>query len=229
MFFARLLALWRSARAYDTLPAKSPFSYATSSSNDDGGIVDDGDATMVSLLKEGNVPVVLHRLQHRTYTLQDLSAIENGDSVLSYACELGRLDIVTLLLDTTPFTSIPEYAQYILRSITRAMHADHVSVLKLLLARIPDIIHLTAKLEGGGSLLHYAALYSATDVVAWLLPLVGDVDRTDDEGNTPLHIAARHNNTSVITLLLKAGADIDARNKVVTCLPNTMHTADSNH
>ncbi|EQC26839.1 hypothetical protein SDRG_15350 [Saprolegnia diclina VS20] len=211
MICARLLALWRSARAYDALAAKSPFSHASSSSNDDDGIVDDCDATMVSLIKEGNEPLVLHRLQHRTYTLEDLCTIEGGESVLSLACEREHLDIVTLLLDTTPFTLIPEYDT---RLLSRAMRMGHSAVLELLLAKVPDI-DLKVQREGAGSLLHLAAQASNTgtgSAIEWLLPRFRDVNITDDDGNTPLHIAARHN-AGNLKALLKAGADIDARNK----------------
>ena len=64
----------------------------------------------------------------------------------------------------------------------------------------------------GQTALHTAAGSNQIDVVKLVLRKGADVNRQDDNKDTPLHEAARRNYTDVARLLLQNGADVNIRN-----------------
>jgi ankyrin repeat protein len=66
----------------------------------------------------------------------------------------------------------------------------------------------------GGTALHKAALYNATDIMALLLAHKADPSIPDKPPHrcTPLHIAVKLGNVECIKLLIRAGADPRSRN-----------------
>ena len=56
--------------------------------------------------------------------------------------------------------------------------------------------------EGGWTALHHASWSNQTDVIERLVDEGADVNRQDDDKDTPLHYAARDNKTEAVRLLL---------------------------
>ena len=104
--------------------------------------------------------------------------------------------------------------------------------------------YLTNKIDKNGTtLLHYAAKFKHTEIVAWLLNEGLDSNVKDEKGNTPLHgvtdvkvaelllakaaslevtnnkdetplhLAAAYGRANIVELLLRRGANVQARNK----------------
>ncbi|KDO31105.1 hypothetical protein SPRG_04244 [Saprolegnia parasitica CBS 223.65] len=159
-------------------------------------------------------------------------------TVLSKACELGLVDVVTLLLETTPYATIPKY---LICPLREAASNNRVAILKLLLAKLPDM-DVTAKLldevqetpvdepgtasQGpkketkkpktplaGGTALHFAAWGGHNEVLTLLLPYFTNVDVEDNVGETPLHVAAKRGQALAVKRLLSSGANVNARTK----------------
>ncbi|EQC25947.1 hypothetical protein SDRG_16204 [Saprolegnia diclina VS20] len=218
MWGNRVVSWWRFNRTYGAVPAKSPYQVSSGrrgsiidDTNDDAAVDATTNSTMVRLLDEDNALLVLQRLRDRSYTPEDLQTAESGDhaTVLSKACELGLLDVVTLLLETTPYASIPEYTT---RPLQEAASNNRVAILKLLLAKLPEM-DVTAKLSVGATALHFAAWGGHDDVLALLLPYFTTVDIEDEDGETPLHVAAKRGQALALKRLLRAGANVNARTK----------------
>ena len=74
-------------------------------------------------------------------------------------------------------------------------------------------VDINAETATGGSVLHAAALGTASSVVGFLIEQGAAVDHQDKFGKTPLHCAARQGNAQVVRLLIKKGANINAKAK----------------
>jgi ankyrin repeat protein len=72
---------------------------------------------------------------------------------------------------------------------------------------------VTAGGHSGETGLHSAAGGGQTEMVTYLLPLIGAVDVRDEFGGTPLHWAVREHQIDVTRLLLEHGADPNAVDK----------------
>src|SRR5262245_59866310 len=88
--------------------------------------------------------------------------------------------------------------------LLRAAEQGHFHVAKLLLAGGADA---SAAGQHGETVLHCAAGNGQAGMVAFVLPLIGEVDVRDNASGTPLHWAARQNRTDVARFLLEHGAD----------------------
>ncbi len=120
-------------------------------------------------------------------------------TALSKACQLGRTDLVALLLsrgaDATGH-GVP---------LLVAMHGGHVEVMQMLLDHGADV---NAKVGRGSTLLHETG---TPEMIKLLLAHGANPSAADDEGITPLHLDAVMAWLEAAQLLLEAGADVNAR------------------
>lgn len=68
---------------------------------------------------------------------------------------------------------------------------------------------LTLRDAGGHTVLHHAAAFADTSVIALLLAAGAEADARNHIGTTPLHVAARAGNLAVAAGLLARGADVN--------------------
>ncbi|OQR84040.1 ankyrin repeat protein [Achlya hypogyna] len=132
------------------------------------------DATrpLIELYFEGKIPNVITRLETRSATPDDLIEVRWGCTILSAAAEDGNYTIVRLLLENSAFQSIPDYEW---APAFGAAKLDHLSIVQLLWATIPDLCDVREP-HDGNSLLHVAASHKAEYVLRWLLQRVDTVD-----------------------------------------------------
>jgi ankyrin repeat protein len=91
--------------------------------------------------------------------------------------------------------------------LLRAAEQGRFHVARMLLAAGADV---RAGGHNGETGLHSAAGGGQTEMVTYLLPLIGAVDVRDEFGGTPLHWAVREHKIDVTRLLLEHGADPNA-------------------
>ncbi|OQR97280.1 hypothetical protein ACHHYP_12264 [Achlya hypogyna] len=127
---------------------------------------------------------------------------------MSVAAAFGNLDVIKLLVETSPYTTIPNYEW---GPVEAAVQQDHVEVLEYLWGIIPDLQNKTAP-DTGDSLLHVAADYCSGHAFKWLLPHFSNINLTNNAGDSPLHVAMREDNWYVINALLAIGVDTNAQN-----------------
>ena len=94
--------------------------------------------------------------------------------------------------------------------LVRAAGLGRRHVAQMLLDSGADV---TAGGHSGETGLHSAAGGGQTEMVSYLLPLIGAVDVRDEFGGTPLHWAVRQRQIDVTRLLLEHGADPNAVDK----------------
>lgn len=68
---------------------------------------------------------------------------------------------------------------------------------------------LTLRDAGGHTVLHHAAAFADTSVIALLLAAGAEADARNHGGTTPLHVAAHAGNLAVVAGLLARGADVN--------------------
>src|SRR3990167_964216 len=83
---------------------------------------------------------------------------------------------------------------------------DHESVKKLLASSNLDVTH---RHSSGRSLLHIAALCTATECAQLLIQANARISSSMQDGRTALHIAAQRGNLSLIKLLIERGAQLE--------------------
>ena len=66
----------------------------------------------------------------------------------------------------------------------------------------------------GWTALHNATMDNRIDVIKLLLHKGADVNKQNDNKDTPLHFAAQFNHTEVARLSIQNGADVNIRNDV---------------
>lgn len=68
---------------------------------------------------------------------------------------------------------------------------------------------VTARDEGGHTVLHHAAAFADTSTITLLLEAGANAGARTRDGATPLHVAARAGNADIATRLLERGADVN--------------------
>jgi ankyrin repeat protein/preprotein translocase subunit SecA len=158
----------------------------------------------------------------------DLASCDNqGRTPLHLAVSKGNLETVQYLLRKKASLSIRDKDG--LTPIDHALRADHIALIKLLLA-IPGCSPLQVAAEQqdmgllqqlleigidintmdrqGKTALYVACGKGDIDFIKTLLGLGAQVDAADQEGKTLLHRAIINNDTVVVSWLLKAGAKL---------------------
>ena len=78
---------------------------------------------------------------------------------------------------------------------------------------IADGADLDARMQGGYTPLHLAAIYNHKEIAAILIAAGTDVNAKNVRGMTPLHLAARSGRKVFAELLIAKGADLDAKDE----------------
>ncbi|KAK5638464.1 hypothetical protein RI129_012759 [Pyrocoelia pectoralis] len=99
------------------------------------------------------------------------------------------------------------------------------TMVDFLIAKGADI-HITS-FSTGDSCLHYAARAGYDDIVDDLLNKGLDIDRENNQRETPLRLAFIENNASTVTLLLSRGASVDNGNFQTTYLHHATKMGDN--
>ena len=72
---------------------------------------------------------------------------------------------------------------------------------------------LDAKMQGGYTPLHLAAIYDHKEIAEVLIAAGADLDAKNNRDMTPLHQAARSGRNEIAGLLIAKGADVNAKDK----------------
>ncbi|CAE8734140.1 unnamed protein product [Polarella glacialis] len=134
----------------------------------------------------------------------DVHAVEaSGFSALHHAAEAGHAAVVSALLLSgaepylaTPGKSLPVHL---------AAAAGHAAVVEMLLSKVPGLVSTAGGVQGA-TLLHTAAVYGDTELMAKLLALRAVIQARQSDGSQPLHCAALNGHVQAVELLLAAGA-----------------------
>ncbi len=136
----------------------------------------------------------------------DPDELSLGNSALTYASEVGCIELMTLLIDNgaevnpTDLYSTP---------LSRAVWSGNLAAVDLLLSRGADP-NLSDGGKDRGKALHTAAYQDSPESIALLLEAGASVDGTDGYGSTAMSYAATADAGKAATALLAAGATITA-------------------
>ncbi len=86
---------------------------------------------------------------------------------------------------------------------------------------------LDAKMQGGYTPLHLAAIYDHKEIAEILIAEGADVNVKNKRNMTPLHQAARSGRKEIAELLIAKGADVNAKCKLGTPLDVAIEDAES--
>lgn len=164
---------------------------------------------------QGHIPIHLAVESQREAVVRLLVAhganinVKNkwGNTALHTAAGRGMEGMVRLLLEVGADPSIKD--DFGRTALHDAIGAGEGSILPILLANNPDLVHLGD--DCGQTTLHDAASRGKEESVRLLLDGNANPNRTDKWGKTPLHNAAENGNKSIVELLLERGADPSAR------------------
>jgi Ankyrin repeats (3 copies)/Ankyrin repeat len=112
----------------------------------------------------------------------------DGRTALSFAAELGRLEIAELLIDRHASVSIRQYTNK-----HRTDQRPHIGM------------------YGGRAPLHWAAEHGRPNIIRLLLRNGANPNARTIGGRTPMQEAAMHNRIEVMKILLEYGADVNCR------------------
>ena len=146
--------------------------------------------------------VLLSLIQQKGCQIDQFTADQILTTPLGYACQLGKISLVQILLDNG--------AQISLGSGSRNSQAIHwasgwgrASIVRLLVSRGASA---NAKRSDEYTPLMGAAYYGHDEVVYWLLYYGADPSSRSADGVTPLASAAAQGHAGVVKQLLRAGA-----------------------
>lgn len=139
-------------------------------------------------------------------TLKDTDA--NGATAFDYAARTGNTDNLKLLIKR----GVKPTGYAVLFAAQGARRsANTLEVYKYLIDEVK--LKATATGKDGENALHYISKKpNQTDIVAYFLSKGVDVNKADNEGNTPLINAAGGRDTTVITAILAKTSNINAVN-----------------
>lgn len=139
-----------------------------------------------------------------------------GRTALHFACEKGRLDVITAILAEDGDHCLNEEDDMECTPLRVAFENGHRQVCEVLLSRGADV---NTKDIGGYTVLHIASMSGRR----WwgrhlaLIELVTsrgiDIGATDNMDRSPLHYACFYGNLEVISWLLDHGADVNAEDQ----------------
>ena len=166
-------------------------------------------------IKDGNVA----KCQQLLVLEPDLATarIENGQTAIHKASELGNIEIINILLDRGVPVDLMDKTG--IQPVHLAVESGSKEVVSFLLNKGANInatvgFTMLMPLLPGSTPLHVAAEKNDVDMLKFLLDHGAKVGVWEQvRGQTPLHVAAERGNTETIEILLKAGIDINVRTK----------------
>ncbi len=134
--------------------------------------------------------------------LEPWVADENGDSIITLAAGLGKVDLLREVVMEGVAICHPDV---LARAAHRAAERDRAEVLEYFSAK--GYISANTRLDGQ-TLLHTAALCKARRAALWLLGAGADANAVAEaDGATPLHKAVLAEDAAMARLLLQHGAN----------------------
>ncbi|KAF0713135.1 Aste57867_4499 [Aphanomyces stellatus] len=190
--------------------------------NEDEGADEDYKKDMIQLFQEGKFSAIVSRLEAGNLKEEDYSS-DYGGSILAQAAELGKDDIVQLILRRASYKKCYDYAY---DPIFKAAKKNRRKIVEILLKSIKEIdLTQTRNLEGMMPL-HIAAMNGSNEICELLIAAGAPVDAFDEQGLSPLHHAAQNGHRRVAEILLAAGANIDLQTEHEGSTP--LHLAVAN-
>jgi hypothetical protein len=119
-----------------------------------------------------------------------------------------------LSADSTPINGIvlPSLSASDLHDLL--LHFIDKELLDAIKSLLGQGVDVNAKDDGGGTLLHYAAMWSNNvDILKCLVSAGADVNAKDEDGMTPLHTAVHYGSVDALKYLVSVGADANAKDK----------------
>ncbi|GAB6028256.1 hypothetical protein CHUAL_002439 [Chamberlinius hualienensis] len=161
-----------------------------------------GDASLVDACNDGDAGTVKKLLEEGKSVNE---TTEEGDSLLSLACQAGYYELAQVLLamranvedrgikgDCTP--------------LMEAANAGHLDIVKLLITHNADV---NAQSSSGNTPLMYACAGGHEEVAKFLLESGANVEDHNENGHTPLMEAASAGHVGVAKILLDHGAGVN--------------------
>ncbi len=145
--------------------------------------------------------------------------IKNGHTPLSLAAELGKKDMVRILLEHNADPNM-RIAFDDHTPLTLAAFSRHTPIVEILLNNPKTDINLAT--SNGSTPLAFAAAVESIDIVRLLLDKGVDPNRAQSDNTTPLMVAAKTGNTEIVERLLKEKSVID---KIDITSKNSGYTA----
>ncbi|KAG9414537.1 hypothetical protein AC1031_007944 [Aphanomyces cochlioides] len=163
--------------------------------------------SLIELFQERKFYAITSRLQAGILTEEDYSS-DHGYSIVSYAAQLGKEDILRLILKRVNCKKIHDFTY---DPIFQATKENQVGTVKILLENVKDIDLQSTLNSEGMMVLHAAAADGFNEILEILIQAGAPVDGVDVCGRTPLHYAALVGHRRAAEILLEAGANIDKK------------------
>ncbi|PON19964.1 pfs domain-containing protein, partial [Trichoderma gamsii] len=177
-----------------------------------------GDGNDACYLKAVQVAIISGRLSTASMLLTADKRIEmknerTGAALLHDAAQIGRLEVVKLLLDRG--ASVEAKNNDGSTPLHDAAQNGRLDVAKLLLDRGASV---KAENKDGSTPLHDAAQNGQLDVAELLLDRGANIEAKNNDSHTPFSLAAQNGRLDVVKLLLGRGANIKANDNGQTSL-----------
>ena len=135
------------------------------------------------------------------------SQAEDGTSILMYAIECNKIEIVKLLLESGADVNEPNFAGH--TALMIACNKENYNIVKLL---VESDANINLANGNGNTALIFASRKQHLEIVKLLVESGADVNLPNNEKNTPLIIASSKSNFELVKLLVEANANVNYTN-----------------
>ncbi|ODV95644.1 hypothetical protein PACTADRAFT_69139 [Pachysolen tannophilus NRRL Y-2460] len=170
-----------------------------------------------SLCKTNNMRIFLIQLCLQNEKLDPTIKDISGKTALHYSSEIGRDDILKLLIENTPHSELDSLDNDSMTPLLLAIINNKIACLKLLLDNGANPLPLQDDIRPKYLPLNVACKIGNLEIVELLLNHTNNQDhifQPNAEGLLPLHIVANFGHHQLIPILIKYGAKINQLDKL---------------
>ncbi|XP_069101214.1 putative ankyrin repeat protein RBE_0220 [Argopecten irradians] len=152
--------------------------------------------SLIDAIRNGDVKTAKKMLQHNTYPNIDAQTCRRDGTALYWACSLGFLDILQLLLLQGANTSTR--TEWGATPLSAASDNNHIQIVRLLLKLNADV---NCKTSSGNTACHLAAYRGFSTVVQLLVEGGADIHLRNNKGQTAMDLANNSGHNKIATYL----------------------------
>lgn len=161
--------------------------------------IDELNELLICLINKGTVEIFNITLEYILTKIPNINVIKvNKQSLLSYAIDIGRIEIIEIILARRPTIDTSNFMELLIKSI----ETKNEGIVHIILEKIKEVV--TSRILDNNQILKSAIISNNINIVEEIIKIVTINERNFDE---LLELSINVNNTEIIKKILELGSE----------------------